>query len=49
MVVDGLARLFRHFEFDWAAGLLLANGRSIDRVVLRSNVSDFEVDNIATA
>jgi len=38
VTVDRLSGLLRHLELDRLAGLLLADGRTIDSVTMRSNV-----------
>ena len=44
-----MARLFRQFEPDGAAGLLLAYRGAIDRVPTRGDILDLEGDDIAAA
>ena len=49
VVIDRLPGLFGDLEPYWLAGLLLANRRSLNSVSVRSNILDFEGDDIATA
>jgi hypothetical protein len=46
--VDGLPGLIRQLELDWSSGLLLPDGRTIDRIAIRSDIFDPQGDDVAT-
>jgi hypothetical protein len=48
VTVDRLSGLLRPLEPDGLAGLLLANGSTIDSVTMRSNVLHPQTDDIAS-
>jgi len=47
-VVNGLPGLIRQLELDWPPGLLLSDGRTIDRIAIRSDISDPQGEDVAT-
>jgi len=47
-VVNGLPGLIRQLELDRPPGLLLSDGRTIDRIAIRSDVFDPQGDDVAT-
>ena len=47
-VVNGLAGLIRQLEPDRSPGLLLPDGRTIDRIAIRSDIFDPQGDDVAT-
>jgi hypothetical protein len=47
-VVNGLSGLIRQLELDWSSGLLLPDGRAIDRIAIRSDILDPQGDDVAT-
>jgi hypothetical protein len=49
MIVDRLTGLLGQFELDGATSLSLADGRSVDRISMWSNILDLEADDVATA
>jgi hypothetical protein len=49
VTVDRLSCLLRHLELDGLAGLLLADGRTIDSVTMRSKVLHFQADNVTAS
>ena len=49
VTVDRLTGLLRHFKPDGLAGLLLADGRTINGVTMRSNVLHPQADDVATS
>ena len=48
-VVNGLPGLIRQLELDRSTGLLLPDGRTIDRIAIRSKIFDAQGDDVATA
>jgi hypothetical protein len=49
VIVDRLTGLLRHLKPDGLAGLLLADGRTIDKVTMRSNILHSHTDNVAAS
>ena len=49
VTIDRLSGLLRHLEPDGLASLLLAHGRSINSMPVRSNVLDPQADDIASS
>jgi hypothetical protein len=47
-VVNGLPGLIRQLELDWSPGLLLPDGRAVDRIVIWSDIFDPQGDDVAT-
>jgi hypothetical protein len=47
-VVNGLPGLIRQLELDRSPGLLLPDGRTIDRIAIRSDIFDPQGDDVAT-
>ena len=47
-VVNGLPGLIRQLELDRPPGILLSDGRTIDRIAIRSDVFDPQGDDVAT-
>jgi hypothetical protein len=49
IIVDGFTGLIGRLEFNWPAGLLLPNRRSVDCIAVRCHVIKFEGDHVAAA
>jgi hypothetical protein len=49
VVVEGLARLFRQFEPDWAASFLLPDSRAVETVPIRGDVIDAHRHDVAAS
>src|SRR5262249_60731566 len=47
-VVNDLPGLIRQLELDRSPGLLLPDGRAIDRIAIRSDIFDLQGDDVAT-
>jgi hypothetical protein len=47
-VVNGLPGLIRQLELDRSPGLLLPDGRAIDRIAIRSEIFELQGDDVAT-